>query len=81
MDTNENNILHKELSYKIVGSAMKVHNQLGYGFLEKVYENALMIVLNREGVKAEQQAPIKVYFKDEILENIMQTYWSKTRLS
>jgi len=45
MDTNEparhksggNEILYKDLSYKIVGLAMKVHSKLGYGFLEKVY--------------------------------------------
>ena len=37
MDTNKNEILYKDLSYKIVGLAMRVHSKLGYGFLEKVY--------------------------------------------
>jgi len=37
MDTNENEILYKDLSYKIVGLAMRVHSKLGYGFLEKAY--------------------------------------------
>lgn len=55
-------ILHKELSYKIVGLAMQVHRELGYGFLEKVYENSLMILLRENGIKAEQQVPIKVHF-------------------
>lgn len=66
MNANENNILYKDLSYKIIGLPIEVHNKLGYGFLEKVYENALMILFRREGIKAEQQAPIKVYFEGEI---------------
>lgn len=64
MDTN---LLHKELSYKIVGLAMKVHSTLGYGFLEKVYENSLMILLKKEGIEAQQQKGIKVFFEDEIV--------------
>ena len=67
MDTNEKDILYKELSYKIIGLAMEVHNKLGYGFLEKVYENALLILLRREDIEAKQQAPIKVYFEGEVV--------------
>jgi GxxExxY protein len=59
--------LYKDLSYKVVGLAMQVHTELGYGFLEKVYENALMILLRENGVKAEQQIPIKVYFHSQIV--------------
>ena len=69
MDTNENEILYKELSYKIVGLAMRVHSKLGYGFLEKVYENALMVLFRREGIEAKQQAPIIVYFEEEVVGN------------
>ena len=69
MDTNENEILHKDLSYKIVGLAMRVHSKLGYGFLEKVYENALMVLFRREGIEAKQQAPITVYFEEEVVGN------------
>lgn len=65
MDANENKILYKDLSYKIVGLAMQVYNKLGYGFLEKVYENALMVLFMREGIQAKQQAPIAVYFEGE----------------
>ncbi len=65
MDTNENKILYKDLSYKIVGLAIQVHNKLGYGFLEKVYENALMVLFRREGIHAKQQVPIAVYFEGE----------------
>jgi GxxExxY protein len=40
----EEKIIYKDLSYKIIGLAMQVHTELGYGFLEKVYENSLMIL-------------------------------------
>ena len=46
---------------------MEVHNKLGHGFLEKVYENALMLLFRREGIGARQQAPIKVYFDGEVV--------------
>lgn len=67
MSTNEDKILHKDLSYRVVGSAMQVHNKLGYGFLEKVYENALMVLFRCEGIQAKQQAPITVYFEGEVV--------------
>lgn len=67
MNTYEKIILYEDLSYKIIGLAMEVHRKLGYGFLEKVYENALMLLLRREGIEAKQQAPIKVYFEGEIV--------------
>ena len=67
MNTNKNKILYKDLSYKIVGLAMQVYNKLGYGFLEKVYENALMVLFRRERIKAEQQFPITVYFEGEVV--------------
>ena len=69
MDTNEDEILYKDLSYKIVGLAIRVHSKLGYGFLEKVYENALMVLFRREGIEAKQQAPITVYFEEEAVGN------------
>jgi GxxExxY protein len=62
MGSDKDKILYPELSYKVIGFAMKVHDVLGCGFLEKVYENALAVLLRREGIRAEQQPPIKVYF-------------------
>jgi len=53
-------LIHKELGYKIIGVAMQVHTELGHGFMEKVYENAMMVLLRQEGVKALQQFPITV---------------------
>jgi len=60
-------ILYKDLSYEVIGFAMEVHNTLGYGFLEKVYENAMMILFRRNGVKAQQQAPVSVHFEGEVV--------------
>ncbi len=54
-------IIYPELSYKIVGLAIDVRKELGFGFLEKVYENALMVALRENGIFAEQQRPIKVF--------------------
>lgn len=67
MVTNEKDIIYKELSYKIIGLAMEVHKELGFGYLEKVYENSLVFLLESDGLKAEQQAPIKVYFKERVV--------------
>jgi len=60
-------IVYKDLSYKIIALALEVHNELGCGFLEKVYENALMILLDREGIPARQQSPANVYFQEKIV--------------
>ena len=56
-----------ELSGKIIGAAFAVSNVLGAGFLEKVYENALNRELTLKGLKTQQQAPLKVYYKDELV--------------
>ncbi|HUW49611.1 MAG TPA: GxxExxY protein [Sulfuricella sp.] len=58
-------MVHEELTYKLIGLSMQVHTTLGYGFLEKVYENALMVLLRNNSVQAEQQAPIPVLFEGE----------------
>jgi GxxExxY protein len=68
MYTNKK-ILHKDLSYRVIGLAMEVHRKMGYGFLEKVYENSLMVLFNRDKVPAVQQAPINVRFEGEIVGN------------
>ena len=47
----------------IIGAAFRVHNELGFGFLEKVYENALVIELNEQGMKVEQQKQLPVFYK------------------
>ena len=63
----EEKIIYKDLSYRIVGLAIQVRKELGFGFLEKVYENALMILLEENRIKAEQQFPIKVSFHRRVV--------------
>jgi GxxExxY protein len=62
-------MLHAELTDKIISSFFKVYNTLGYGFLEKVYENALVIELKRAGFNVLQQQNIKVYYENQVVGN------------
>jgi GxxExxY protein len=59
--------LYKDLTYKIIGCAMEVHKELGSGFLEKVYENALIIVLEENGLRAVSQTPLEVKYHGKIV--------------
>lgn len=59
--------LHKELTSKIIQAFYKVYNTLGYGFLEKVYENAMRVELIKMGISVEQQKNIKVYYESEMV--------------
>ncbi len=55
-------MLHEELSGNILNAFFVVYNRLGHGFLEKVYENALMIELAKRGMNVHQQKRIDVYY-------------------
>ena len=55
-------LTYQDLTSKIIAAAFKVHNTLGSGFLEKIYENSLMIELTKAGLKAQQQARITVFY-------------------
>ena len=65
----EYKMLHAELTDKIISSFFKVYNTLGYGFLEKVYENALAIELKRAEFNVLQQQNIKVYYENQVVGN------------
>lgn len=58
-------MLHKETTNKIIKAFYNVYNTLGYGFLEKVYENAMLIELRSLGLSVDKQIPIKVFFKGQ----------------
>jgi len=60
-------LIYKDLSYRIIGSAREVHKNLGYGFLEKVYENALMLELSDNNLSGKNQEAIKVIYKGKIV--------------
>ncbi len=57
------NLLHKELTDSILKTFYDVYNELGYGFLEKVYQNSLYLELRSRGFEVEAQKQIKVYYK------------------
>lgn len=65
MNKNYDNYLYSELTEKIIKSVHDVHKKLGYGFMEKVYENALVIVLRKNALRADQQVPVRVIFDGE----------------
>jgi len=56
-----------EITYEINGAVFEVNKVLGPGFLEKVYQNALIIELQSRGLKAESQVPIKVFYKEAVV--------------
>ena len=56
------NYKHSDITGNIIKAFYKVYNQLGYGFLEKVYENALLIELRKFGLECSAQYPIEVFY-------------------
>ncbi len=55
-------IVHKEESYRIIGAAFKVYNTLGHGFLEAVYQEALEIEFQHQGIPYEREKELKIYY-------------------
>lgn len=64
MNTSDN-FLHSDITGLILKGFYTVYNKLGYGFLEKVYENALMIELKKLGLVCERQLPIDVFYDEQ----------------
>ena len=65
MDTNNDKELpHHELTREIIGSAFEVLNQLGHGFHEKPYENALVVELNARGITVDQQKAYPIMYRN-----------------
>ncbi|MDX2190110.1 MAG: GxxExxY protein [Bacteroidota bacterium] len=60
-------LIHQDLSNRVIKCFYDVYNTLGYGFLEKVYENALYYELTQNGIYCTKQFPIKVHFKDQLV--------------
>ena len=58
-------LIEKDLVYKIVGCAMAVHNEIGHGFREKTYENALCVEFKHEGLEYAQQSVFPVMYRSE----------------
>lgn len=64
-----------DLTKMIIGCAYKVHNTLGSGFLEKVYENALRIELEKLGRRVKQQEPINVRYEGQVVGEYYADLW------
>ena len=60
------NYLHEDLTERIIGAAMEVHNTLHHGFLESVYEEAMAIELNLKKIEFERQMPVDVFYKGKV---------------
>ena len=64
MDPNEPRLETDRITERIINCVYRVSNTLGSGFLEKVYENALAIELRQNGLRVEQQHPIRVFYSN-----------------
>ena len=63
----ETSLIYKKESYQIIGKCMEVHNELGHGFLEIVYKDALELVFNQENILYEREKLYDVFFRDVLL--------------
>ena len=63
-------IIYKDESYKIIGAAMAVHNELGLGFLEAVYQEALEKEFCLQSIPYKREVPLPIYYKSEVLSKI-----------
>ncbi len=61
--------LYKNLTHKIIGAAFEVYKELGYGFLEKIYQRAFILELKLQGLEVENQKSIEVFYKDQSVRN------------
>lgn len=67
MDLLENGIIFKDESYKIIGACMEVHSELGCGFLEAVYQEALTIEFTKRNIPFEQEKLLRISYKGQVL--------------
>ena len=65
MESNPEGLKHRELTEKIIGVFYDVYNELGHGFLETIYEQALAIALAQAGMKVERQVGVSVWFRSQ----------------
>ena len=63
----ENDLKHYEITRSVIGSFYQVYKELGHGFLEAVYVEALSVVLRAEGLSVCREMPIKVYFRGNVI--------------
>ena len=57
---------HEEITHKIIGAAYQVFNQLGFGFLESVYQNAMVLELAKKDLQVKSEKSLKVHYDNEV---------------
>ena len=62
-------IIFREESYRIIGAAFEVHKELGCGFLEKVYQDALEIEFKERGIPYEREKHITIQYKGQVIDH------------
>lgn len=67
MDRKIIQLVYKEESYKIIGACLEVHNELGPGFLEPVYQEALEIELTNQNIPFQREVPLPIKYKESVL--------------
>jgi GxxExxY protein len=68
-------LLYEELTGKVIGAAMEVHRELGPGFLESVYEEALAHEMQLQRIPFDRQRPLPVYYKDKQVKEFICDFW------
>jgi GxxExxY protein len=66
-ESQKRKLLHEEITKEIIGASFEVHRELGYGFLERVYQRALQVELVRRGLSAESERRVQVQYKGAIV--------------
>jgi GxxExxY protein len=69
-----------DLTHTVIGCAYKVHNVLGFGFLERIYENALRIELEKLGMRVMQQEELNVWYEGQIVGEYVPDLWLPDKL-
>jgi len=60
-------MLKDKLTEKIIGAAFKVHNALGFGFREKIYQRAMLVELKKLGLQVREEFPLKIFYYDNVV--------------
>jgi GxxExxY protein len=64
---NNTKMKHEEITHQIIGCAYRVHNALGFGFLETVYKKSMVIELKKSSLEVAEEKPLKVYYDDHVV--------------